>query len=274
VSLWVFVGLVILCAARSAGAERTIVIEASDAPFAASDLAAAIRVRVPSDGASIRVRIITTERGVQIAAAGGVREIELLGLRGPAAARLVALAADDLLPDDLALVPVERAPGNVAVRTAARPAPARADRTGLAVLGAMAAWDGVLGGLAFDATRARGRGLVALELGGGQLVNSQIHLTAAVLRVGAGVRAGILEARLGLTAVPVVVTNGVGDQTVLLGGNASARARIPLAPAVFAIVAAGADVMATRTVYRFLGIPAMTTPWFAPWLAAGVEIGL
>jgi hypothetical protein len=271
VHVWATLGFAILCTARVAHAERAIVVDAVDAPFAASELATAIRVRVPPEGERIRVRVTATARGVQIEAVGGVREIDLLGLRGPAAARLVALAANDLLPDDLA------SPAAPAVVSTPVPAPVRAPRPDditLGVLGAAASWDHVLGNLVFDVAIPRDRWLVAFELGGGALMNSSVHLAAAIVRADAGVRIGLVEARLGLTAAPVIVTDGAGDQTVLLGANGSLRARIPLAAGVRGILSVGGDVFATRTVYRIEGKPALTTPQLAPWIAAGLEVGL
>jgi len=84
----------------------------------------------------------------------------------------------------------------------------------------------------------------------------------------------VFEARLGVTVAPVIVTDGAGDQTVLLGANASLRARIALAPGLRGIVAVGSDVFATRTEYRITGTPALSTPQLAPWIAAGLEVGL
>jgi hypothetical protein len=269
VRLWATLGLAILCTVRVAHAERAIVVDAVDAPFAASELATAIRFRVPADGESIRIRVTATERGVQIQAVGGVREIDLLGLRGPAAARLVALAANDLLPDDLAS---PASPAMVSVRLPARAT--RPDDVTLGLVGAAAVWDLVLGNLVFDVAIPHDRWLVAFELGGGALMNSSVHLAAAIVRADAGVRIGALEARLGLTAVPVIVTDGAGDQTVLLGANGSLRARIPLAVGVRGILSVGGDVFATRTVYRVDARPALTTPRVAPWIAAGLEVAL
>ena len=267
--LWATLGLAILCTVRVAHGERAIVVDAVDAPFTASELATAIRVRVPPEGEGIQIRVTATERGVQVEAVGGVREIDLVGLRGPAAARLVALAANDLLPDDVAS-PAAPAVVSMAVRTRA----VRSNDVTLGLLGAAASWDHVLGNLVFDVAIPRDRWLVAFELGGGALMNSSVHLTAAIVRADAGVRIGILEARLGLTVAPVIVTDGAGDQTVLLGANGSLRARIPLATSVRGIVAVGSDVFATRTEYRIESRPALTTPQLAPWIAAGLEVGL
>jgi hypothetical protein len=284
VSVWLVLGLAVLCVARDAAAERAIVVDLVEAPFAASELATAIRVRVPVDGPRIQIRVTTTTRGVQIEAAGGVREIALLGLRGTAAARLVALAANDLLPgerpddlpddrpDDLAIT-TTLAPATAGARTAPGARIARSAWT-LGALGAVASWGEPLGNLALDATRSRDRWLVALEVGGGQLVGSSVDLTMALARVSAGWHAGVIEARIGLTVAPVTVSNGTGDQTVLFGAHGSLRARLPLAGTLRAILAVGGDVFATRTSYRIASMTALTTPRFAPWLAAGVEVGL
>jgi len=162
----------------------------------------------------------------------------------------------------------------VSTPVTARPrGPRGADLT-LGLLGAAAAWDRVLGNLVFDLAIPRDRWVVAFELGGGALMDSSVHLAAAIVRADAGLRFGVLEVRLGLTAAPVIVTDGVGDQTVLLGANASLRARIELAPGLRGIVALGSDVFATRTEYRIAGMPAMATPQLAPWVAAGLEVGL
>ena len=268
-SLWAIVGLAILCAIREAEAERAIVVDAVGAPFAASELATAIRVRVSAEGASIRIRITATVRGVRIDAPGGVREVDLLGLQGPAAARLVALAADDLLPDEM--LGVAAAPASSPAVASARAA--RRDAPTLGVLGAVASWSSTLGDLAVEATIPRGAWLLAFELGGGQLVDGPLHLTTALARVDAGLRAGLLEARIGLTAAPVFVTDGAGDQTALLGANVSLRVRLPLGAALHGLVAVGCDAFATRTTYQ-LGSMTLATPRFAPWLAAGVEVGL
>jgi len=202
-----------------------------------------------------------------------VRDIDLLGLRGPAAARLVALAANDLLPDDLES---PAAPGMVSTVVSAPPrAPQRAgEGLTIGLVGAAASWDHVLGNLMFDVALPRERWLVAFELGGGALMSSEVHLAAVIVRADAGVRFGAFEARLGVTAMPVIVTDGLGDQTVLLGGNASVRARIELAPAVRGIISLGSDVFATRTEYHTFGAPALSTPQIAPWLGAGLEVGL
>jgi len=263
VSLWAILGLAVLCVAADARAERAIVVDAADAPFAASELQMAIRVRVPERGARILIRVTAVAGGVRIEAAGGVREIDLVGLRGASAARLVALAADDLLPDQLAR-------DSAASSLDARSSSGRGLAIG--VLGGVASWDRMLGQLDLDFVLRRDRWLAALELGGGALVDGAVSLTAGIARLDVGWNTGLLEARVGVTAAPLFVSNGAGDQTLLLGGNASLRARIPLSRAVLGVIAAGVDVFATRTIYMIDGMAALTTPRFAPWLALGVEV--
>jgi len=270
VSPWLFVGLAILITARRAEAERAITVDAAGAPFAASELVTAIRVRVPAEGPSIEIRVTVTARGVRIEAAGGAREIDVLGLRGAAAARLVALAADDLLPDDqlavTAIAPAAPSPGR-------RPREPR-DPVTLGVLGAVSSWSGTLGDLALDIAIPYDRWLVAIEVGGGQLMNSALNLTAAIARVDVGAHYRMLEARVGLTAAPVIVSNGAGDQTVLLGANLSLRARLPLARTLSGVLVLGCDAFATRTTYQLDSTATIATPRLAPWLAAGLEVEL
>jgi hypothetical protein len=41
---------------------------------------------------------------------------------------------------------------------------------------------------------------------------------------------------------------------------------------VDAVLAGGIDLFATRTTYVLDGMPVLTTPRIAPWLAAGLEV--
>ena len=251
--------LVLVGTARRARAERPIHVEAAGAPFAAEELVAALRVRIPANGAPVQIRVTAIEQGVRIESGGAVRDVPLADLRGGDAARLVALAADDLLLDDLAMPP---------------PALPRARKTTLGVLGGAAAWDGTLGGMALDMVVPRGGVVLAVEAGGARLFGGALDVTAATVRATAGVRAGWLEVRGGLTFVPVFVTTGAGDATVLAGAGASARVLVPISPALSGVIGGGLDVFATRTEYRITGMPALTTPRWAPWLALGIEVPL
>ncbi|HUJ60178.1 MAG TPA: hypothetical protein VLX92_16845 [Kofleriaceae bacterium] len=257
-SLKLLVGLCLVCGAHRAGAERSIVVEASGAPFDSRDLVAALRVRVAPDGAPLHVRITATDRGVRIDARGGARDVPLGGLTGAAAARLVALAASDLLLDDLAAPPV---------------LPHHQPAT-LAVLGGAAAWDNAIGGVTLDLAIPRGRFVAAFEVGGGDAIGGPVELVAGIVRASAGLRAGWLELRAGLVAMPLLVTTGTGDQTMLLGAGASARLRVPILPGMHGLVAAGADAFATRSQYQLDGATVLTTPQLAPWLAIGLEVAL
>ncbi len=264
-SLKLAAGLSIVCGGSApAAAERSIVIElAQPAPFAAGELAAAMRMRLPADGAPVRVRVSPTEDGVHVDTAPGSRDVALNGLAGTAAARLVALAAGDLLLDDLATAPelVVRVEREDAART-------------IGFAGSVASWDGVLGGGAIDLAIARGGYLGSIEVGGGSVVSGPVRLLAATARVDGGIRAGMFELRGGLTIAPVLVRTGVGDLTALVGGNASVRIRIPVTRGSRAVIAVGADAFATRTQYVIDGAKAMTTPRIAPWVAAGMEVAL
>lgn len=265
-SLKLAASLSIVCGGAPASAERVIQIELSDpAPFAATELVDAMRMRLPADGAPVHVRVTRTGDGVRIEAAPGSREVALHGIAGPAAARLVALAASDLLLDDLAAAP------ELVVRAPAREAPASRS---LGVYGSVASWDGVLGGGSIDLAVPAAGYLATFELGGGGLVGGQVRLWAGVARIDGGVRAGVFELRAGATLAPIVAQTGAGDATVLAGGNASARVRLPVTRGSRAVLSAGADVFATRTQYLLDGAKVLTTPRFAPWFSAGMEVSL
>jgi len=267
VSLKLVIGLV-LSAAQPVAAERSILADVpAIAPFDASELTAALRVRLAREGSPVTVRVLSTATGVRVEVSttenaierGGAREVALDGLTGETAARMVALAADDLMLDELALPPVEP-----------RVAAPRIITVG--VVGAGAAWDDLFGAVTLDVARARGSWLAALDLGGATLVGGPINLSAAVVRLSAGYRLGYVELRAGATFAPLVVSDGDGDSTVLVGGGASARLRIPLGGGLRAVLAAGVDVFATRTQYLVEGMPTLTTPRTAPWFGAGIEV--
>jgi hypothetical protein len=240
----------------TAWAERAIDAEVdATVPFDAPALASALRARLP-DGDAVQLRVSTTFDGVRIETRGTTRDVALRGLAGDAAARLVALATADLLVDavDLEPPPLVRRPVTIGV------------------LGTAAAWGQTFGGLGLDVAVPRGTYLITIEAGAGMLVDGAIRLTAGTLRAGLAARRGPLEVRLTALAAPIMVSNGDGDATILGGGGASARLRIPLGADLHALVAAGVDAFATRTTYVVDGMTALTTPRFAPWGAIGVEV--
>ena len=251
--------LALSIAPTAAQAERAIVADVTAVvPFDAAELTAALRARLP-EGDAIQIRISPTFEGVRIETRGTLRDVPLRGLTGSAAARLVALAASDLLVDD------DRAfePPSLA---------ARRDPTTIGVFGAAALWGQTFGGLGLDVALPRGSWLVAIEGAAGTLVDGPLRMTAAVVRFGAGIRRGMFEVRATGTIAPLVVSNGAGDQTILFGGGASARLRIPLASDLHFVIGGGADVFATRTTYIIEGMSTLTTPRIAPWAAAGLEL--
>jgi hypothetical protein len=258
VSSPLLIAIVTVCAARQARAERAIVVEATQAPFQPAQLESAIRMRVPRDGAPLHVRVVTTEHGVEIEVRGSVREVDLAGRSGAEAARLVALAADDLMLDDLAPTPAVE-PRRQTVR--------------VGVMGSVTAWDSALPGLGIDLVAPRHGWLAAIEVGGARLASGGLDATAAEIRATAGVGGGWYELRGGITLAPLFVTTGAGDQTLLVGAGASGRVFAPIGGGLRAELAAGVDVFATRTEYRIAGMTALTTPRSSPWLAAGLEVG-
>jgi hypothetical protein len=244
--------------------------------------------------------------GVHLEAPGGDRDVALGGRRGADAARLVALAASDLLsPEPSAAPPPEPEPAAPAIapppptpptpvahpkpmRTVATAAPAATttltastqlapptttDGTAFAFYAGVAGWDNAIGGLAAELDVPVSMWLVAIDLGGGASIGGPVQLVETEARAGIGRRIGPLEARLDAIVEPLIVTTGAGDFTALFGGGASVRVRGAVGGA-HVIAAAGIDVFANQTEYRTAGADALTTPRMAPWLRVGVEVPL
>jgi hypothetical protein len=274
VSVRPVIAVALVCVAHVAVADRTVSVDLdvdleNGAPVTAPDIAEALRVRVAATGTPIRVHVAPVLGGVVVSVAGATRVVALGGLTGPDAARLIALATLDLLDDPgpmgpPALVP----PGLVAAR-----APSIEQRTAvvLGALGTAAMWSDMLAGATLDVEVTRGRWLAAADVGAATLVSGRLQLQQAVLRLGGGVRFGAFDVRAGATVVPIEVNNGGGDQTVLVGGGASLRARIAMSEATRFVIAGGFDVFATQTDYT-IGTTMVSTPWVSPWLAAGFEV--
>jgi hypothetical protein len=252
--------LSVACAARTASAERAIAVDVTGAPFEAAELVDALRVHLARDGGAVRIRVTASEHGVRIEARGSSRDVELNGLHGPAAARLVALVADDLLLDDLAPMPVAAKPVERTIEATAQ----------------LADWPGALGtGVVELVTPVAALRPVELGVGvgGGALATGKLALDTGVVRLDACLRRGWFDVRAGALAVPMFVTTGKGDTTVAVGGGASVRARIPVATRVRGVVAVGVDAFANSTQYNAMG-QSTTTPWLAAWLGLGVEVAL
>ena len=250
--------LAIACVTRTAAAERAIEVDVSGAPFEAHDLVDALRVRVASQGAPIHVRVTPDAGGVRVEARGAARDVQLQGLSGAAAARLVALATDDLFLDDLATSP---------------PPPASSEMT-LAVLGTVASWDNTLAAGSLEPRDSRRVCGHRDRRRGRRAVTGKLSLYTAAVRLDGGVRHGWFEARAGAVVVPVFVTNGKGDSTVVAGVGASVRARLPVTAGVRAVLAAGVDAFADRTQYDVSGMSDVATPWWAAWAGLGMEVAL
>lgn len=236
------------------------------APFTAAQLDAALRAR---DLTGSSVRVVATETGVEITVRGRTRDLTLGTRTGDDAARLVALAAADLLQPDLAPPPVEHLDDPEGDRPATRMAP-RGWSIGL--VGTSAIWTGVIAGGSAELVGPAAGHLLAVELGGGSLVGGDLHATTAVVRAGLAKRIGVLELRAGMTLTPILVTDGATDMTVLVGGSASAHLRLPIATGVHAVISAGTDAYATRTEYLRAGMAPATTPFVAPFFGAGIEL--
>ncbi|MBV8762731.1 MAG: hypothetical protein JO257_35935 [Deltaproteobacteria bacterium] len=242
--------VLVVLASASAHAERTITVRAEGAPFAATDLASALRVRLP-DGAPLAVIVEPAGASrIRVAVGDTTRELDLGDRHGPDAARMVALEIVDLALDDLAVMPPPEA------RT----------RFAIDVLGSATAWTGMLAGGTADLSIARGSVAFALELAAGERVIGDLHVTSLPVRASIGWRSSWGELRAGAVVAPVVVSDGIGDQTLLAGATASARLHVGRV-----VLAAGTDAFATQTTYH-LRMSTITTPWFAPWVAVGMEL--
>lgn len=237
-------------------------------PFSAAQLDAALRLRVRD--AAFPVQVDATDTGVRITVNGRSRDVPLGARTGDDAARLVALAAADLMLPALSMplpvVHLERVPDEAA----AEPAPRGVWSIGLTASSAM--WNGVVAGGSASIVGPVHGVLVAAELGMGTLVGGDLHATTGLVRLGVGTRVDVLELRAGLTVVPLRVSDGSADATVLVGAGASANLRIPVTRGVHAVVLVGGDAFATRTEYLRAGMMPTSTPMIAPYFAAGVEV--
>ena len=251
----------LLLAGGEAAAERAIAIDLDPGvPLSQRELADALRVRIAPTGEPVHVTVTASERGVVVGARGGSRVVDLGDRRGGDAARLVALAAVDLLFDDLAAPPA----------VVAEVAPRADNRWTIGLVGMAAQWSGTLAGVALDLRIPYGSWFAAVDAGGGELVDGTLHLTGGVVRASVGRRMGRLDLRGGATVAPINVADGAGDTTVLVGAGVSARVRFPV-DAFDLVLAGGADAFATRTEYRIASMT-VATPWLAPWVGLGIEV--
>jgi hypothetical protein len=263
---------------QAAWADRDVRVEvAGEAPVTAQQLAAALRVRVAATGPAIVVQLRPASDGVVARIADRERDVALGGRTGEDAARLIALAIADLALDD---VGDEVGVGGPSLTAAMTPAPAGLGRrhgTELTVsfLGMASAWSSVMASGGVDVTVGRGAWLAAAEVQAGQLIDGNLELGGALVRLAAGWRSGVLELRAGATVAPVWISNGAGDRTVLAGAGASARLRAPVTKDVRLVLAVGVDGFATQSEYRIQAptmVEQVSTPWLAPWIAVGAEV--
>jgi hypothetical protein len=251
-----FTAIAIAMMCGRAQAERVVSVDAEGAPFAADDLAAALRLRLTSDGAPVSVQVRPTTAGrVTVDIGDTSRDIDLEGRTGRDAARLVALEIIDLALDDLAVVPERKHQHEIAIE----------------LLGSATAYASALAGATASLAYVRDAWVGALEVSGGERIDGDLHMSGATVRACAGIRVADLELRAGLAIAPTWVSNGAGDQTTMLGATASARLQLPVSPGTRVVLAVGADAYATQTTYR-LGMEAITTPWIAPWVGLGMEL--
>jgi len=246
-------------AAARAGGVRVAL--AGDLPCARGELIEALTLRITTTDA---IAVQATGDRVQIRIADRTRELDLGGVRGAAAARLIALAAADLIL-------IEEPAG-----APAPPAPVPWGR--IAVGARLSTGAAPKGTFAVDLTLGRRPPRVAVELGVG--TNSSGATGVGVSLLAVPVRAAIafgndVELRAGAVAIPHVVDYaGYHHTDVLWGAGLEGRGRIALDSA-YLVLSAGLDVFANQLEYRYDGTGVLVTPRVQIWSGLGVawELG-
>lgn len=265
----------LVCAAQVAGAqpdEAPPIDVDPGVPIEPAQVYVALRGRTPNASTAPRVHLEAIPDGVVIEVAGRRREVQLDGRTGADAARLVALAMVDLLDEPAAPDPpiVIAHPETDEVGPA--PAP-RAEGLEIGLLGGASQWGGALATAGIDVVVPVGGHRFAFDAAFGRLVTGDVHLDTGLARASIVGRGRVLEARASLVAAPVLVDDGTGDTTLLVGLGANVGARIPVTSMLRFVIAAGADVFPMRTEYSRGGMTVGATPWVAPWATLGVEVG-
>ena len=241
-------------------------------PFTAEELAKALTARLPADGPRGVLRVVARPDGsIELSWQSRRRVVDVGGDTGPAAARVAALlAADLLLPLGLPAYSLDSQGPSV------RP-PSVATENTLRLAADYQLWSGALAGpllhgaelvAGLDGRRLRLRASAGYLSGEG---NSQVDLTAWPLRlgVGAGVTFGALLGNL--VMVPYQMDGLVHVTRALVGLGLEAQAHIPLLAGFSAEVCAGFEVYVNRRAEVWAG----SYPMFAmPTSAFRFALGL
>jgi hypothetical protein len=211
-------------------------------------------VTVEAQGDAIRVEI-----------GGRDLVLDLDGARGRTAARMIAVAAADLVLPEL---PSGAPPPAVAIERAAVAPPPRPLR--LALIGQIGSEEATRAAATIGGELASSGPRLALEVGiaGGRAAAHGVSLLGVPVR--AGVALGDTTAvRVGAVAMPFFVDGGGDHRGVLVGGAIAGQGRVRVG-AHELVYQVGADVFANQVEYRWTGAPVMTTPRVALWAGLGV----
>jgi hypothetical protein len=269
-------------AASSARAERQVVCT-GPLPFTEGEVQEALLARwhLLGDVAVVRVR---AEGGRTLVQVGAVeREVNLDGRVGEEAARIVAVMALDLAQAGTPLVvppsPQPLLSASAGPEAALSSNRRHAFRAGLLLLGPFdqsglvahleptldAGWEVVPGFGAFVTAGYRQASAAGMS--------SSLLLRELPLRAGLALRKQWLELRAGGIARPRFVEGPRSYRTASWGAAVSVVARLALTSKLALVLAGGVDLFHTRLVFAVNNDAALTTPWLAPWLGAGIAWG-
>jgi hypothetical protein len=266
--------------ASSAPAERQVVCT-GPLPFSQEEVQRALLARwhLLGDVSVVRVR---AEGGRTLVQVGAVeREVNLEGLGGEEAARVVAVMALDLAQAGTPLA-VSSSPASVS--TSADPAPTPSSkrrhpfRAGLLLLGPFdqsgllahleptldAGWELVPGFGAFVTAGYRQASAAG--------VSSSLVLRELPLRAGLALRTRWLELRAGGIVQPRFVDGPRSYRTTSWGAAVSLVARLALTSKLALMLAGGLDLFHARMIFAVDNDASLTTPWLAPWVGAGIAL--
>jgi hypothetical protein len=265
--------------ASSARAERQVLCT-GPLPFSQGELEEALLARwhLLGDVSVVRVK---AEGGRTLVQVGAVeREVNLEGLAGEEAARIVAVMALDLAQAGAPLA-VSSSPPPASTAAGPGPTPSsqrrHALRAGLLLLGPFdqsgvvahleptldAGWEFVPGFGAFMTAGYRQASAAG--------VSGSLVLRELPLRAGLALRRRWLELRAGGIAQPRFVDGPRAYRTTSWGAAVSIVARLALTSRLALMLAGGVDLFRTR-IFAMNEDATLRTSWVAPWVGAGIAL--
>lgn len=250
-------------------------------PFSQGEVQQALLARwhLLGDASVVQVK---AEGGRTLVQLGAVeREVNLEGLGGDEAARVVAVVALDLAQAGTPLA-VSSSPASVSTSGGPAPTPSserrHAVRAGLLLLGPFdqsglvshleptldAGWELVPGFGAFMTAGYRQASAAG--------VSSSLVLRELPVRAGLALRKGWLELRAGGIAQPRFIDGPRSYRTTSWGAAVSLVARLALTSKLALMLAGGVDLFHARMVFAVNDDATLTTPWLAPWVGAGIAL--